>query len=518
MTRNGIRQQLRAFGLVLLATCAALRLAAQTSTQEMIAASVSHDAFPVTTQGVAVTRPILVDNTSILSVELLAASRTLTVSLTAPNGTHYTVGDAVTAAFTSGVLPIDTVTTKPGATYVATITNPVAGSWTLSVIEPAAINAPLEVVATIFLNNSIRVVLAGGGDSYPVGNNVRLALVAFDGSTRLRGLTIAASIFRPFDQTFTPAAVTFKDDGTGADEVSGDGIYEAFVNPGQPGTYQVQSDVTGTASTGAFHRTTAAELRIVPHNAHISSFVDRGLDDDFDGLYDRIGISAFATVSEAATYRISVTLRASNGHEIQRSLEQKLASGSVSPEVTFSADEITRDLGVNGPYQVAEVRYYEVVGSDFVPADIRYDLGATSSYDLTEIQHNALRLSGAASATAVDTNGNRLYDELKIDLGIIADFGDTYTASVSLNDRNGREIGFANGTVFLDSGNNTLTITFDGAPIGRNGVDGPYFLSNLIMFSSDQSIVVTRVFTTPAFSASQFEGFIVSKRRAVRHP
>jgi hypothetical protein len=518
MTRNGIRRQIHAFGLALLVSCASLPLAAQTSTQEMIAASVSHDAFQVTTPGVAVSRLILVDSTSILSFEILAASRTLTVSLTAPNGTHYTVGDAVTPAFTSGVLPIDTVTTKPGASYIATITNPAAGSWTLSVVEPAAISAPLEILATIFLNNSTRLVLAGGGDSYPVGSNVRLALVAFDGSTRLRGLTIVASIFRPFDQTFTPVSVTFKDDGIGGDEVSGDGIYEAFVNPGQPGTYQVQSDVTGTASTGAFRRTAATELRIVPHNAHISGFVDRGLDDDFDGLYDRIGVTAFATVSEAATYRISVRLRASNGHEIQRSLEQKLAIGSVSPEVTFSAAEISRDLGVSGPYQVAEIRYYELVSSDFFPADIRYDLGSTSNYDLTEIQHDALRLSGAASARVVDTNGNHLYDQLKIDLGIIADVADSYTVSVSLNDRNGREIGFANGTVFLNSGNNTLTITFDGAPIGRNGVDGPYFLSNLIMYSNDQSIVVTRVFTTPAFIASQFEGFIVSKRRAVRHP
>src|SRR5437764_14839143 len=110
MTRNGIGQQLRTFGLALLAACATLPLVAQTSTQEMIAASVSHDAFQVTTPGVAVTRSILVDSTSVLSFEILAASRTLTVSLTAPNGTHYTVGDAATSAFTSGVLRIGTGT------------------------------------------------------------------------------------------------------------------------------------------------------------------------------------------------------------------------------------------------------------------------------------------------------------------------------------------------------------------------------------------------------------------------
>ncbi|HSY49271.1 MAG TPA: choice-of-anchor X domain-containing protein [Thermoanaerobaculia bacterium] len=504
--------------MALLFICLTPSVVAQTATQEMAAAAISHDAFQVLAMGVPVTRPILVDNTPVLSVELLAASQTLVVSLTAPNGAHYAVGDAPTSAFTSAVLPIDTVSTKPGASYIATIANPVVGTWTLSVTEPAAVSSPLDVLATIYLNNSTRLVLAGGGDSYPVGNNVRLALVAFDGAARLHGLTVAASVFRPFDPTFTPVAATFRDDGTGADEVAGDGIYEAYVNPGQPGTYQVQADVTGTASTGAFRRSTATELRVVPHNAHISGFVDRGLDDDFDGFYDRIGVTALATVSESATYRISVRLRASNGHEIQQSSEQKLTAGSVSPEVTFSATDITRDLGVDGPYQVAEVRYYELVGADFVPADIRYDLGPTSSYALSELQHNAVRLSGFAAATATDTNGNHLYDVLTIDLGIIVDFSDQYTAAVSLTDRNGREIGFASGSLFLDSGVNTITITFDGTPIGKNGVDGPYFLSNLIMYSSDQSLVVTRVFTTQPFSASQFEGFTVSKHRAVRHP
>src|ERR1700686_1327102 len=235
MTQTGIGRPLHFVGMAVFFICLTLPLVAQTATEEMAAAAISHDAFQVLATGVPVARSILVDNTPVLSVELLAASRTLVVSLAAPNGVHYTIGGAPTSTFTSAVFPIDAVSTKPGASYIATIANPVAGTWTLSVTEPAAVPSPLEVLATIYLNNSTRLVLAGGGDSYPLGNNVRLALVAFDGSARLHGLTVAASVFRPFDPTFIPVAVTFRDDGTGADEAGGDGIYEAFLNPGQPG-------------------------------------------------------------------------------------------------------------------------------------------------------------------------------------------------------------------------------------------------------------------------------------------
>jgi hypothetical protein len=78
-------------------------------------------------------------------------------------------------------------------------------------------------------------------------------------------------------------------------------------------------------------------------------------------------------------------------------------------------------------------------------------------------------------------------------------------------------LGFASGTVFLDAGTNTITIDFGGQPIGHHGVDGPYYLSNLIFFGADESLLATTAFITPVFRASQFEGYVVSRRRAVRH-
>ena len=500
----------RTFVAAALLLLIALPLAAQTAQDEIAAAAYSQNALQLTSSSPSATRSIVVDATPSFSLSLLAASRTLSVGLLAPNGVRYRVGDPDTATFESGFFPIDAPSTTPGASYLISIINPFSGNWTLEVSESAALAAPLEVLVTTFINNSTRLVLAGGGESLPSGRDIRLALVGFDGTSKIRPLSISARLFRPFDPTFTPAAVTFRDDGLGADETSSDGIYEAFVNPVQSGNYQVQVDATGTASTGAFRRTAAAAFRVVPHTAQITGFTDRGVDDNFDGLLNRIGVKPSATLTVAGNYLVTVVLRGSNGREMQKSAEAAFAVGTGSVEIFFAAAGILSDLAVNGPWAVAEVRYYRNTGNDLVPADIRYDLGNTAAYALTQLQRPRLRLSGTGNAVGVDFDADGQYDRLNVAVGIANDFAGSYNFSCSLTDSNGTELGFRSGSVFFQAGaNNNLNLSFAGQPIGLNGVDGPYFVSNFIMFGAGQSLIATNAFTTPPFTASQFEGFVL---------
>lgn len=481
---------------------------AQTDSHEIAVAAYSHDAFQLTPATPTVSRTLLVDPTTSFSVSVLAPSQTLSVSLVSPSNVRYAVTDPPTSAFAGSVSLIESTNTKPGASYLLSINNPAAGPWKVEVAETVPLFAPLDVITTTLWNNNLRLALVGGGAFFPIGTEVRLALVAFDGTNKVSGLTIEARLFRPFDPTFTPSGIIFRDDGTGADTLAGDGIYEALVNPAQTGNYQIQVEVFGTASTGNFHRSAATTLQIVPHNALITGFSDRGLDDNADGAYDRIGITPSANLLKAGTYVISVRLRAANGKEMQRGVTQTFGLGTATAEVGFPATEILRDLGTNGPYQVTEVRYYEKIEDDLIPADIRYDLGPTAPYLLGQLQHAPLSLSGEGSASGSDTNANELYDLLQIDLGVLADFAGVYNYSVSLTDRNGKELGFVAGTANFLSGSNTLHLSFAGLPIGQAGEDGPYALANLLLFGAGQSLIAPTAFTTPPFLARQFEGFI----------
>jgi hypothetical protein len=125
-------------------------------------------------------------------------------------------------------------------------------------------------------------------------------------------------------------------------------------------------------------------------------------------------------------------------------------------------------------------------------------------------QTPGLRLNGTGSAVGVDTNSNGKFDQLIVNFGVDADMAAFYQYSVNLTDRNGTVLGSVTDVVFLNAGSNTVTATFKGAPIGANGVDGPYFLSSLNMFDFfgiGIKLVTPLAFTTQAFKASEFEGF-----------
>jgi hypothetical protein len=507
---------------LLLITAAAFALRAQNATQQATAYALADDAFQLTPSARSVTRPLVVDRAALLTLTVTAPSRTLTVTLISPSGSRFTVGQPNSAAgFQSEIVPLASGSTT-GASYVATLANPVPGNWSYSVSENNQPGAPLDVAAAATFNSTTRLTLIGGDDSFPPGVQVRMAAVVFDAAKKLTAVAITGVVRSRTDASFAPFPVTFRDDGTGGDERAADGVYEAFVTTTssatfRPGTYVLHITATGTASTGAFVRTAAAQFRIVQRDAQITGFSDFGVDEDFDSYYDRIVVTARATVANAGTYRVMARLRGSNGREIQHSGDLPFSSGTANVDFSFGAAEIARDLGVSGPYRVAEIRYSHVSGGDVVPADVRYDLGATAAYGLDELQHPTIRLTGTGNAFGVDQNKNGLFDLLQVDLDIDADFSGTYDASVSLLDRNNHEIGFASGTVQLDSGVNTVHIAFDGLPIGENGLDGPYTLANLIAFGEDQSLIATTAFVTPAFHASSFEGYHVPRLRPARH-
>jgi hypothetical protein len=493
-------------GLLLL-LLAALPLFAQAPTEELAATAIAHDAFKLTPAQPSATRTIVVDATEAFTISLTAASQNLQVQLTAPNGTAYFVGDADTETFQSGFFPIEAPTS--GATYLTTVQNPQPGSWSLQVTQPNGVTAPLSIVSTALFGNDTRAVLVGGGDTFPLDTPVRLALVVFDGTEKVRNLTVAALLFAP-ESGIPPSAADFRDDGTGADPVANDGIYEALVTTPQAGSWQVQADMSGTASTGAFQRTAATQFVTVARKANIGPlFTDRGIDHDGDALLDEIGVTPRATLLEDGTYNVGIRLRASNGNEIFRTIERDFTAGAVAPEVIFATADIAAELGVNGPYAVDEVRFLKLVGSDLVPADIRYNLGNTAAYQLGTFQRERLRLTGNGSAVGVDFNGNGRYDQLNVTIEVIADFAGTYQYSARLADANGTELGFRSGSRFFSAGVNQLTFAFAGFPIGQNGVDGPYILSNLLLFGSGESLVEDTAFTTGPLLASQFEGYVL---------
>lgn len=118
-------------------------------------------------------------------------------------------------------------------------------------------------------------------------------------------------------------------------------------------------------------------------------------------------------------------------------------------------------------------------------------------------------ISGPFSDTGVDTNANSLFDELQVDVGLNIDNAGDYTLYGELQDSSNNLL-VASISANLGSGAQTLTLSFDGATLFNNGVDGPYDLVTVQLIEEQGTSLVivdsqTNAHTTTAYGYTQFE-------------
>jgi hypothetical protein len=476
---------------------------------EQSAMSASFDAFQLTPSAPSVARPILVDAAGSMTIVVTSIAKDLTVAVRSPNGTTFRVGDPSTAAFESAVTPDPADPTTAGANYLMNLFGPVAGTWTLQVAAPPGLTGPLDVLVTVGHHNDLRALLLGGSGDYPVGGPIRIGFAAFKGTARLTGLSVSGSVYRDADESFAPLAPAFTDDGTGADPVAGDGIYNAFIDPGLTGLYRLTVDATGASAGGAFQRSVASEFRVVSRDVQLDgSFQDRGIDQDGDGRLDEVGVLPRGTVAAPGRYALTALLRASNGNSTQTTTVMDLPAGPQTIEVRFTADALRTELGVDGPYQVEVARVERVEPAGTRMADERYELGATAPYLLSDLARPAILLTGDIGTQGVDFDANGLFDRLDVTVGVDVLNAGTYQFTGNLSDSRGVEIDFSPGRAFFAAGGSAVTLRFSGEKIGTNGIDGPFQIRNLLMFGPGASTIIPLAGFTEALPARLFEGYV----------
>jgi len=95
----------------------------------------------------------------------------------------------------------------------------------------------------------------------------------------------------------------------------------------------------------------------------------------------------------------------------------------------------------------------------------------------------ALAFSGSYADWGNDTNGDGLYEQLVIRVGVQITATGAYALAGSLADLDGGEIAWSFVTRTLSIGAHFLDMAFDGASIGGHNADGPYTLTNLTLAS-----------------------------------
>ena len=461
----------------------------------------SSDAFVLTPAAPSVSHTVVVDSVPRADITVTALSHDLEVTLISPRKARYKIGHARPGfeSFVSGVPGL-------GSNYRAILKEPAPGKWTV-IVSGRNLTSDVDVVVNVLLQSEIFVALAAGDIEHRPGAIAGLALAGFEGSMPLRGLNIEATLLSP---TGVSLPIAFRDDGGEGDVAANDGNYIALVRLLQEGQYEVRAAVRGVSSRGEFERTATTFLNVVKPVASLTgTFTDALIDSDGDGLIDTLTVTPGVNVLQNAEYRVDVRLRSAGGRILQQGTWATLSPGMAHPVVRFHGESIEHELKEGGPYVVDRIYLdrWNDDRTDRVFVDQKSAAGVTRAFKLAALYHDVIRLTGPIHASPVDTNGNGLFEQLKIVVELETAVAGPHFFDAALRrpvDRMMLSETRADAT--FATGRNSIALLFDGTGISTKAVDGPYQLE---LYVRGPGVAEKKGrFSTGPFKAAQFDRYI----------
>ena len=386
-----------------------------------------------------------------------------------------------------------------------TVNNPEAGNWTLEVSAPSVTNPAGEegyVLTGVLLGTSISLTADASQSTYTAGDPIVIHAGVQNGASPAAGATASAKAVLPDGATETTA---LRDDGAGDDQAAGDGIYSGrLVDTAQSGLYRVLVEAAGSA-TQPFQRDVLLSVPVATAASDFSgTYTDAGNDTNGNGLWDELIIDVGLTIGQAGQYRLFGLLTDTSGRPIATTeVTTELAAGAQQASLRFDGAALFEQQ-VDGPYRLSVVRLGEEGAEAVLPLAERVDAYTTQSYRHDDFERPAIFAPGTGTDRGIDTDGDGVLDQLEIKLNVDVLNANTYNWTGRLVDSNGAEIGFATNSGALSQGMNELAFVFDGELIGQNGVDGPYFLKDVLIYSSGQSQAIFEAYSTAAYKATEF--------------
>jgi hypothetical protein len=289
-----------------------------------------------------------------------------------------------------------------------------------------------------------------------------------------------------------------------------DGPYE--------GTVTLHDERRGNLGGAHFISRAYASAAFEPFLQTDGRFQDRGIDTNGNGLLDLLRIELRAAVDKPGSYLLSGQIRSSSSPRVV--FAETRANLTQSPQ-TITLDfrgSLIRDQAIDGPYVV------EIVARDPATHDEvdRLRLGSeasasrqtgpgqrTAAYRHTDFESSgwaAIRLTGAVSERGVDSDGNGLFEELRVEVEVELAKTDSYEWHVIFKDVRGTVIDWDYRRARLSVGKAIIDFVFEGKKIRQNGVDGLYSVVAMGMFGiSGPNIVVPSVAQTQVYACSSFE-------------
>lgn len=146
-----------------------------------------------------------------------------------------------------------------------------------------------------------------------------------------------------------------------------------------------------------------------------------------------------------------------------------------------------------------------VQSTDAKPLSAAYDWFFVTGSDSLKV----VNFTGKYVDRGIDNNNNGLFDSLAVDVEVAVTVAGRFSMNGRLADKNGNELLWgAVQNVSLPVGTSVLTLRFNGSLINAYSTDGPYQLTDLMIYNTSNTNIndwVSFATTTAAYRYTQFE-------------
>ncbi|MBM3763434.1 MAG: DUF1349 domain-containing protein [Acidobacteria bacterium] len=339
----------------------------------------------------------------------------------------------------------------------------------------------------------------------PVSGNQTLTTTdSFEISTKNGNLPALGTLIWEIEAELSPVSFQMGDGGS-FDGLAGDGVYTGSFTPAAEGRYLIRMIATG-ASPVPWERDAVTETTTVAQTLQYQAISDRWVDDDGDGLFDRLAVTINLSTTLASSYLAHLTYQSPNGKTTFLRQTQFLSLGAGVFELSIEAKRIAEAMQQDGPYQRLRLEILRVDNQGGQTAMLALDnLGATPVVTLAQLNTGPFRLGTNLSAIDVSRSGSSGFDFLQVDLPISSPGGECNWRAVL------RPVGqsldsypVATGFGTLPKGASTLRFEFSGAKIRQVGISSPLQLAAIDLECGGTSQRIAESAAINGFSAAQF--------------
>lgn len=234
---------------------------------------------------------------------------------------------------------------------------------------------------------------------------------------------------------------------------------------------------------------------------------DYGVDEDGDGLFEKIAVEIETETSFPGQYQIFVRLKSSGDKYFLQTVDVELKGGIERTKLLFDTKPLFEEK-IDGVFKIemADLTY-----GHYPFLERREDLGETRSYKLAQFGRPNVVFTGENIVTPIDENRNGKYEGLRIKVGVdVLDAGD-YEFQGDLyhefsNVTAEGVVEFFHGKTNLKKGKGTITFFFGGGKIIEHGKSGKFRLRYVVVYKTGGSApFVDTLLETTAFDVNRFE-------------